>query len=87
MTGIERLRELAGGTIDASVWMCVDDEYSGSHGLSYADEGGPIGGLLSDITDQIERELREERDRWDDELANAIERAEAIRDELTGASS
>ena len=57
MTGIERLRELAEGAgADVTVWMCADDEYNGRHGLSHADEGGPVGGLLSDIADQMERE-------------------------------
>lgn len=60
MTGIERLRELAGGTTEVSVWMCTDERYGERHGLSHGDEGGPIGGLLSDIADQIERERAEE---------------------------
>ena len=48
MTGIDRLRALAGA------W----------------DEWG-LGGTLAEIADQIERELQEERDRWDSELCEA----------------
>lgn len=48
MTGIDRLRTLAGA------W----------------DEWG-LGGTLAEMADQIERELREERDRWDSELCEA----------------
>lgn len=48
MTGIDRLRTLAGA------W----------------DEWG-LGGSLTEIADEIGRELREERERWDDDLSEA----------------
>ena len=59
MTGIERLRELAEGTIERSVWACADDNYCEAHGLNCVDNDGPLGKRLADIADQIEREQNE----------------------------
>ena len=55
MTGIGRLRELGND--------CVEH--------SWSEAGKRRGMLILEIADQIERELREERDRWDNELCEA----------------
>ena len=79
MTGIERLRELAEGAgADVTVWMCVDEPYGSRHGLSHADEGGPIGGLLRDIADQIERDLTERSELERDMMGDTVENVRLI---------
>ena len=61
MTGIERLRELADGVYRChSVWSLTREEYEAEHGLSEKDNGGPLGDVLNDIADQIEREHTED---------------------------
>ena len=55
MTGIERLRELA-------------DEYE-EH--SWSEAGRERGRLIRGIADRIEHDLKDERDRWDEELYEA----------------
>ena len=55
MTGIERLRELAGG-INCSVWACSDNFYCEAHDLTPYNNGGMMRVALEDIADQIERE-------------------------------
>ena len=69
MTGIERLRELVAGinpiTVVFGVTMTAyDRKHKEVAGVRLRD-------FLSDIAGQIERELREERSRWDDELCDA----------------
>ena len=56
MTGIERLRELAGGINPRTVWSVTRDEYDNAHGLDVEHKGGQLCDLLADIADQIERE-------------------------------
>ena len=56
MTGIERLRELAGGINPRSVWSVTSDEYDKAHGLDVEHKGGQLRDFLADIADQIERE-------------------------------
>ena len=58
MTGIERLRELAGGINPRSVWSVTRDEYDNAHGLDVEHKGGQLCDFLADIADQIEREQR-----------------------------
>ena len=55
MTGIDRLRELA-------------DEYE-EH--SWSEAGRERGRLIRGIADRIEHDLKDERDRWDEELCEA----------------
>ena len=59
MTGIERLRELTGTLREniGDMWL--------------NDSSGPLWLTIINIADQIKRELREERDRWDEELCEA----------------
>ena len=69
MTGIERLRELVAGinpiTVVFGVTMTAyDRKHKEVAGVRLRD-------FLADIADQIDRELREERSRWDDELCDA----------------
>ena len=49
MTGIERLRELAGGINPSSVWSVTRDEYDNAHGLDVEHKGGQLCDLLADI--------------------------------------
>ena len=58
MTGIERLRELAGGIRQHSVWSVTREEYDNAHGLDAEHKGGQLCDLLADIAYQIEREQR-----------------------------
>lgn len=61
MTGIERLRELAGGISQHSVWSVTREEYDNAHGLDVEHKGGQLRDLLADIADQIEREQRRDQ--------------------------
>ena len=56
MTGIERLRDLAGGINLSSVWAVTHEEYDNAHGLDFEHRGGQLRDILADIADQIERE-------------------------------
>lgn len=56
MTGIQRLRELAGGIDPRSVWSVTCEEYNNAHGLDIEHKGGQLRDLLADIADQIDRE-------------------------------
>ena len=57
MTGIERLRELAGGLLqNKNLWNFTTPGYDKAHGLSKKNNGGPLYGLLGNIADQIEIE-------------------------------
>ena len=58
MTGIERLREVA-GVINCSVWACSDSFYCEAHDLTPYNDGGMMRVVLEDIADQIEREQNE----------------------------
>ena len=69
MTGIERLHELVAGiSPDIAVCGVTKTSYDREHMEVY---GVRLRDFLADIADQIDRELREERSRWDDELCDA----------------
>ena len=75
MTGIERLREFAEGI---SPFTVVCGVTTTSYDRRHTEvEGARLRDFLSDIAGQIERER-------DEELADAMERAERIRNELMG---
>ena len=69
MTGIERLREFVVGiSPDIAVCGVTKTSYDREH---KEEVWARLRDFLSDIAGQIERELREERSRWDDELCDA----------------